>query len=636
MIIFFLTLIILSLIVESFPGPKAEVTYQPLPMVNDWSMRHEVYRHFGPMTAMLSLQQDHRAQFSWRRHLPMSSGNWHRRNLEEPSSGDDRRTEWERFSSRFSRTRNLRQMINRDWSISLGAGGTPLNMYPAKFSFDVNAPASCANDFVVFPIAAIGSATQPNLAAFNNLYSGTAGGTGTCNRTPSGIDSGVAATVYWSYDVNGIGGSVPTSPALSLDGTKVAFVESAPGQAAHFHVLAWKNGDGQSAANLQDVLVPTIISTFVAAAPVAGSGTATDISLGSSTAGTDTLSSPFIDYSRDLAYVGNDAGTLYRIKNVFFTVDPSCSGSIKPAPSIDTSWGSNGAVTVGAGSCGGTTSSELTGPVLDSVTGNVLVGCSDGKLYGFNSSGVALSNASVTVGDGTASKIYGGIVDPPVVDSVNGFVYAVSGSANGGAYGALVQAKTDLSSSVVAQIGDGNQCNIHAPVFNNAYYTSPTLAGALIYVAGVTGTVSQPCTASSSTTGTIRVYGVTFGPGGIMTSGTPTNSFGAGGGPGAEWAPLLEFYNPITAIDWLFAGAYQSNQTNLGSANITGGFPAGVSAVVTEGLGPSGMIVDNDSSSAQAASIYFNALQATATCTNNINVSATGGCAVKLTQSGLQ
>src|SRR5208282_339719 len=96
---------------------------------------------------------------------------------------------------------------------------------------------------------------------------------------------------------------------------------------------------------------------------------------------------PFMDYVRDLAYVGNDAGTLYRIKDVFCTADPACSGTSKPAPSIDTSWGSSGAVTVGPGSCAGTTSSKLTGPVLDFVTLNVYVGCADGKLYGFNSSG---------------------------------------------------------------------------------------------------------------------------------------------------------------------------------------------------------------------------------------------------------
>ncbi len=605
-----------SLFLAPMPGQAQEQFKDHVGLPLDWSMRHVVYPYFGPLTAMLAVQQDPRARFSWHRRLPLP-----RRPGPEP------------LPPLFPRPRRIEPALERDWSINLGTAGTPLNMYPAKFSFDVTAAPSCASDFVVFPIAANGSATQPNLAAFNNLYSGTAGGNGICNRTPSGTDTGVAATVHWSYNVDGIGGAVPTSPVLSLDGTKVAFVESAAGQPAHFHVLAWKSGDGQSAANLQNVLVPKTINTFVAAAPVAASGTATDLQLGSAT---DTLSSPFVDYVHDLAYVGNDAGTLYRIKDVFCTVDAACSGSSKPAPSVDTSWGSNGAVTVGSGSCAGTTSSVLTGPVLDFVTMNVYVGCADGKLYGFNSSGVALSHASVTVGDGAASKTHGGIVDPPIVDGVNGFVYAVSGSANAGAYGALVQAKMDLSSSVVVQVGAGNQCNIHAPAFSNAYYTSPMSAGALIYVAGVTGTVSQPCTASSSTTGTIEVYGVTFGAGGVMTSGTPAHSFSAGGGPGAEWAPLLEFYNPTTAIDWLFVGAYQSNQTNLGSANITAGFPGGVGTVVTEGLGPSGMIVDNDSSSAQAASIYLNALQATATCNNNTNVSATGGCAVKLTQAALQ
>jgi len=274
--------------------------------------------------------------------------------------------------------------------------------------------------------------------------------------------------------------------------------------------------------------------------------------------------------------------------------------------------------------------------VRDPVTGNVFVGCADGKLYGFTSSGAALAPASVTVGDGTATRKYGGIVDPPLLDVVDGFVFAVSGSAGGAAYGALVQAHTNFSSSVLARIGAANQCNIHSPTFNNAWYTSPTSAGALIYVAGVTGTVSQPCSAASTTTGTITVYGVTFGALGVMTAGVPANSFGAGGGPGAEWAPLREFYNPRTATELLFIGANQSAQTNLGVANITAGFPTGIGTVVTEGLGPSGMIVDNDSASAQAASIYFNALQATATCANNTNTAATGGCAVKLTQSALQ
>jgi hypothetical protein len=593
------------------PGRRAEALVQRVPMFHDWSTRYTAYPRLGPMEAMQAASHDPRAFFEWRRRGWLGGG------------GDRRDRD------------HGRRELRRDWSIYLGTGGTAPGMYPAKFTFDVTLAPSCANDYMVFPVNAAGSSTQPNLVAFNNLYSGTAPGpTGICNRTATANDSGVAATVMWSYNVQGIsgGGAVTTSPVISYDyinpagpitGSKIAFVESAAGSPAHFHVLAWRSGDGVATV-LQNVLSPRTINTFVSAQPAAGSGTATDLSLGSSTSGTDTLSSPFVDYVHDVAYVGNDLGTLYRIKDVFCTSNnPDCAGSAKPAPSLDASWGSGGAISV----CSG----QLTGPILDFVTMNVFVGCSDGKLYSISQSGTI---KSVVVGDGVGSKTYGAIVDPPLVDGVNGFVYAVSGSASGGANGVLVQATTTLSSSVAVPIGAGNQCNMHAPSFNNAYYTSPTTAGALIYVGGLTGTVSQPCSPGSSITGDIYIYGVTFGAGGVMTSGAPGTSENAGGGPGAEWAPLLEFYNATTSIDWLFVAAYQSAQTNMASANITGGWTWGT--FVTEGLGPSGMIVDNDSASAQAASVYFNALGENAACTNNTVLTDTGGCAVKLTQAGLE
>ena len=597
------------------PAPRAEALSQRVPMLHDWSTRHLVYARFGPMGAMQAVSHDPRAFFAWRRRGWLGA---------------------ERFdpNDRERRHRELQRDLQRDWSINLGTGGTAPAMYPAKFTFDITVAPSCAKDFVVFPVNAAGSAAQPNLVAFNNLYSGTAGATGICNRTATANDSGTAATVMWSYNVKGIsgGGAVTTSPVISYDyinpagpltGSKVAFVESAAGSPAHFHVLAWKSGDGV-ATNLQNVLAPVTINSFVSAQPAIGSGTATDLSLGASTSGTDTLSSPFVDYLHDVAYVGNDLGTLYRIKDVFCTSNNAdCTSSTKPAPSLDGSWGSGGAISVCTG--------KLTGPILDFVTMNVFVGCSDGKLYSISQSGTI---KSVVVGDGVASKTYGAVVDPPLVDGVNGFVYAVSGSANNAANGVLVQATTSLSSSVAVPVGAGNQCNMHAPSFNNAYYTSPTSAGALIYVGGVTGTVSQPCSPGSTTTGAIEMYGVTFGAGGVMTSGAPANAQAAGGGPGAEWTPTLEFYNPATSIDWLYVAAYQSAQTNMASVNITGGWTWGT--FVPEGLGPRGMIVDNDSASAQAASIYFTALQENAACTNNTVLTDTGGCAIKLTQAGLQ
>ena len=603
-----------------FAGQRARIPVsQPVARqsrFHDWTTRHALYPRVGTLAALEAARTDPRALF-----------HWHEMEQHDQAMG----LGGFRGPRRWLPRRSPASALHRDWSVSLGTAGTAANMYPAKFTFDVNATPSCPKDFVVFPVNAVGSTTQANIVAFNNLYSGTIGATnGICNgrTTPTGdTDTKTLPTVYWSYNVSGVAGAVTTSPVLSTDGSRVAFVESVAGSPAHFHVLAWKNGDGVG-ANLQNTGVPKQITTFATSTPAISSGTASDLDLGSSTTGTDTLSSPYIDYTRDLAYVGNDIGVLYRIKNVFCTL-PACTVGAQ-VPALDTSWGTNGAVTVCTG--------KLTGPVLDPTSLNVFVGCSDGKLYAISQTGTV---KSLTVGDGVASKTYGAIVDAPVVDSVNGFVYAVSGSANNGANGVLVQAKTSLASSVAVPIGVGNQCNLHAPTPNNAYFTSITSAGALMYVGGLgtTGTVTQPCTAASTGTATLTLYASTFTGTGTLSTGAPAHNFGAGGGPGFEWGQILEFFNATTNTDWLFASALQSNQTNVASWNMTTAFPTAIANLATEGLGGSGIVVDNAANTTtfpQAASIYFNALQQNAACNNNATPGGTGGCAVKLTQSGLQ
>ena len=685
-------------------GQRIEVEHQRAPMFQDWSTRHLVYPRVGPMAAMQAAARDPRASFLWAQ-LPVAGGGG-MFGGGAPLGG--------RSGPPFALWRRPvveSQTVDRDWAINLGAAGTAAAMYPAKFGFDVTAAPSCANDYVVFPINAPGGTGQPNIVAFNYLYSGTAGATGICNRTASGSDTGVAAEVLWSYNVQGItgGGAVTTSPAISFDpltpsasGTKVAFVESSGGgqivaasvtsghagtgyavgntgtiaggtgslatfqvtavnagavtaftitypgtgytvkagvattaasgtgtgleisigtvsasTAAHFHVLAFKNDDGQNTGNLQSVLSPKTISTFSSTNPAAGSGTATDLVLGSSTSGTDTLSSPFVDYVRDQAYVGNDIGVLYRIKDVFCTsVNSDCSGSTKPAPSLDTTWGSGGAVTV----CSG----KLTGAVLDFVTLNVFVGCSDGKLYGFNSSGAALAHSPVTVGNGST---LGGIVDSPIVDGVNGFVFAVSGS--NGTNAVLVQATTSLSSPTTMPVGAAGVFNLHAPAFNNPYFTSPSTSGAYIYVA-----------AYNSAGNEIELYGYCFNSSnvlancsGVSPAGPHTLVLNSTPGSQLEYAPLTEFYNSTTSNDWLFITVLANRNPNLGLFNINS-FPTSQTPVpgVQEGSGTSAMVVDNNSSSAQASSVYFGALSTTAACAKG----GIGGCAVKLTQAALQ
>ncbi|MGD0906501.1 MAG: hypothetical protein ABSA96_02895 [Candidatus Acidiferrales bacterium] len=541
-------------------------------IVQDWSGHHVAYARFGPLKSLLAAQEDPRAIDAWQAAF---------------------RKDWNRWKHQGPRTETTE---HRDWSIGLGTGSTAASMYPAKYNFSPTATPDCTNDYVVFPVNVAGTSSQPNIVAFNNLYSGTTPANGICNRTAVfGVDSGTAATTLWSYAVQGItgGGSVATSPSLSLDGKKVVFVETLTGNPAHFHVLAWRSGDGQ-ASNLQSVTTPKVITTFSSTAPVAtgSSGAATDLVLGSTT---DTLSSPFVDFAHDWAYVGNDTGTLFRVKDVFCTSNSACSGGTPPAPSLDTTWGSGGGLATG---CSG----KLASPVRDSVTGNIFVGCSDGKLYGFTPSGGSLAHSPLAVGDGTA---VGGIVDPPMIDAVNGFVYVTSVSSS---VEVVVQASTtDLSGARTATLGAGS-FSMHAADFNDAYFSSGTSTNWLLYDMGLNAGGTQ-----------IVLYGVGFGAGHVMDTGTPADSFAVSGSTPAEFSPVTEFLNGTT--DQLFVSGLL-NSTNFLEFNIST-FPGGIAAFASEGtLGTSGIVIDNSSASSQASSMYFGTLGGTDT-------------AVKLTQNGL-
>ena len=571
--------------------PQGQGNVHPNGIAQDWSNQHVVYPRVGPMETLIALQHDPRAIQSWAAAARAVARN---------------------NSFRFSQ--HTHTSLRTDWSISLGTAGMAPDMFPAKFTFDSNGAvtaANCTTDFIVFPVNVAGSATQPNIVGLENLYSGTAGSIGICNRVAVASDDGVSSTTLWSYNIHATGGTVATSPALSLDGTKIAFVESVAATSAHFHVLAWANGDGKDAANRQNVLIPKTINSFSAVAPAAGSGTATDLALGSTG---DTLSSPFIDLTNDKAYVGNDAGLLFRVQNVFCTAITGCTVGVTAAPSLDPTWGIGGVLTIG-GTCTGV-KGKVTGPVVDSSTGNVFVGCADGKLYGFTSTGAAIPGSRLTVGDNT---VFGGIVDPPMVDPVNKFVYAESGSNGGSAV--LFQASTTsfiAPAPVKATLGAGAAINLHAPAFNDNYFSNGTPATWVLYE----GALNAGGTANT-------LYGITFSAGHAMTAGTPGNSDTFGFGP-VEFSPFTEFLSAAApAEDRLFESAISAFPGNLASFNIgdlvghpPAGFPAGLEHFATAGSGTTGIVVDNASAANQADSIYFGVL--------------TLNTAVKLTQSALQ
>jgi hypothetical protein len=593
----FALLLFLPLGLLPFVGPSRvprQVPSAHSSRFHDWSTRHVLYPRVGTSFALESARSDPRAAFRWR----------------EAELADAQRRQalfFSRFHIRFQPPPRFPARTppseHADWSISLGSGATALSMYPAKFTFDDTVAPSCPNDYIVFPVNVAGSATQANIVGFNNLYSGTAGTTGICDgrTTPAGhTDTKTSATVMWSYNVHAIsaGAAVPTSPVLSMDGSKVAFVESAAGNPAHFHVLAWKSGDTGS-TNLQVTTSPIAITTWSnASAPASGSGKASDLALGSTA---DTLSSPYIDYSNDLAYVGNDAGVIFRIKNVFCTI-PSCSNA---APSLDSTWGTSGALTIG-----GTCTGKLTAPVLDFANLSVYVGCADGKLYKITQTGAI---SSITVGNGST---HGDIVDPPLVDGINGFVYAVSGT--NGTNSVLVQAKADFTSTSTATLAGPSNFDLHAPVVNDAYFDSATTANWLIYEM-----------AYNTAHTTYSLYGMSFNSSHLMAAGTPAHTFNFATGTG-ELSPSTEFLNPSTGVDWLFSSTTGTFTPNLGSWIITptvanpSGFPSGQTSTVAPGEGTggtSGFTIDNGTASAQASSIYFSAV--------SLNT------AVKLTQANL-
>jgi len=456
-----------------------------------------------------------------------------------------------------------------DWSVALGPAGTAANQYPAKYSFNINAAPDCTNDFVVFTINTAPSGTQANIAAFNNLYSGTA---------PTGICSGTTANVYWAYEVGAV--RIATSPSISLDGTKVAFVDNA--SPAVFHVLTWTAGQG---------------TVFVPATPTAGQ--IVDLTLTGAT--TDPDSSPFIDYYGDVAYVGTNNGRLYKITGVFRGT-PTLAGAPWPITGLG---------------------AALTSPVIDFKTGNIFIGNSAGELYGFTSAGAAITGSPATIGSGRG---HGGITDPALVDALNGLLYIGTGENSGRTSAIVAQLSTsNISTMVTAPIGLNNTTNIHAVQFNQPYYSGN---------ANMPGTTQEwflyACGLANGPATSPVLYRVGFtGNPPVMKSAPDATTVSLSANNAEQCSPLTEFSN---GVDRLFLGLLTSAFVEYFDISTTTTPTLGAPGQISEAGGTSGIIIDNVSGAAQASSIYFTNEANSASCRTTAN----HRCGVKLTQSGLQ
>ncbi len=439
-----------------------------------------------------------------------------------------------------------KKRIHRDWNMSMGGRLTP-NTFPIKYSIYPGLPPDCANDFAVFGLAVAGTpntAVAPaNLVGFNNLYSGTSP-VGPCGSAP---------TVLFAYNITTVtGGRIRTSPIVSLDGTKLAFVESIPGIPAQaiFHILTWTPG-GTIAAPV----VPTMTSILF------------------SPADDDFTSSPWIDYGADTVYVGADNGNIYQITGVF-NGTPTLSGAPWP-------------VTLVAG--------HLTPPVLDSTRGLLMVGGVNGRLYQVNTATGAV--ASVPVGSGFGS----GIIAPPIVDVTNQTTFVVS--SDDGSSGAvldefdtvLLGSPMSSASLGVGSFGGGTVIDLYQPTFDHNYYNDP--ATGFIHGCGTGAADTTPWHYSFAFTGrTMHTSPASSQQ--LLTSTT------------ARCTGWTEFYNPnagVAGSDFLFFGL---TQDCLGVGPTFGCLEALSSdltiptASAQLDSGPRGIIVDNYSSQPQASSLY--------------------------------
>jgi hypothetical protein len=117
------------------------------------------------------------------------------------------------------RPRRSRGEMERDWAVSLGAGGVAPGMSPAKYTFNVNAAPSCASDFVVFPINTSTGNTRANVVG---TFTGepVAGNTTSITITPTG-GAGVTLTLTASAASN-TGLNFQVSATIATNATNLA------------------------------------------------------------------------------------------------------------------------------------------------------------------------------------------------------------------------------------------------------------------------------------------------------------------------------------------------------------------------------------------------------------------------------
>jgi hypothetical protein len=430
---------------------------------------------------------------------------------------------------------------HRDLSSVLGSGTVQFGQFPAKWQSDPTLPPSCTADYVIYALNVSGvTGGQPSIVAINNLY---AGGT-------NPLCTGGQFHFLFSYNTNTVtNGRILTSPVLSLDGKKVAFIETTTTgtRTSVLHIL-------KIPANPAQPVFTAVPSTAV---PV---GAMSSTTIG---AASNLLSSPWVDYPSDTAYVALDNGFLYKITGVF-NGTPNVV-NVAPWPKRI----SGGAV--------------LTSPVLDASTGNVFLGSGGGQLFSVNVNNPA-TVTTIQIGRNAATNP--NIRDSVIFDPSGATLYAVT-SNDAVLTGAAVVQVNATSLAVVSRVllGQGSTTgsfvNLYDGDFDNNHVNNPATGHMLICGTGTADTTPYR-------------YLLNFNASGILQPGSSTQISTNGA---ARCSPVTEFFNDNIAggTDFFFWGVTRNCPA---SAGIQGCVMALTNETTLTSLqlsgGTSGILIDNN------------------------------------------
>ena len=447
------------------------------------------------------------------------------------------------------------------WNFITGAGKVLIGNSPAEFTLDLANP-SCTNDYVVFAVNAVGSSTQATVIGINGLYTGPGGAGGLC-----GANGQAGPAPYFSYNTSTLtNGRIRTSSIISLDGTKIAFVES-NATTSVLHVLKFQG-------NPVGVACPTNPNNGCGAKnpAVPGVGNAARMVNVTYANANNTRSSPWMDYANDTIYVGANDGAIHKITGVF-----------KGTPTVVNSGGWPVVVR---------TNIPLSSPVEDPVTGKIFVGDNRGFLnsFSFVTPGTV---SSLAIG----ASANGLIQDSPLVDSGNGIVFATS--AFDGTGGALVEASTStLAQLASVSLGLGSQKGVTPAVVlydgyvDNAYLNGGPAAGHM-YACGTGPADTTP-----------YLYRFPFSAGKVIQPANSVTQIVSS--TTARCSPMTEFFNASIGVggtDFLFWGV---TDTCVGTTGCVMSLSNGTTIQKTSEIGgTSAIVVDNDTTQPLTSNIYF-------------------------------